>query len=463
MSTARMLALGLTATACSAAASVALAADISTRKTSAADLDVEVERYALDNGLTVLLAPDPGASQVLVDIVYRAGTLHEPEKMSGLAHFVEHVLFTGTSSATDYLSLLESRGARDVGAFTSAKYMTFRTVVPPEELPVALWVHADRMGSLPTTWEEGALARHRRVVEVEFLQRAVDVPYGAVDRFIQRRMYPAPHPLRFGVLGDQKELRQADLRVVRDFVDRHVTPNNGVLVVVGAFEPAVARRWIDETLARVPSGPPAPQLAEDTPPPPRSEALAMPEVRSRRPRVTVLWRLNGLTDDAADALAVGARLIEGYMDGAFGTRIEASVESSPGGGTFRLDLVLPHDKPVDSAQAEAEAFTRYLTAADMPLIDYVATLLQVDLATLLALDSLQGRAGLLAALELERPGAALAAGAALGRHWSFKPHDIQHIAWKSLVVGPPPLIVHARPTRPLEPKLDWDERYEEEP
>lgn len=440
------------------AARLAHAGEIPGRKTRPEDLDISVERYALPNGLTVLLSPDRRASRIVVDAAFRAGTLYEPPGKAGLAHFAEHLLTSGTSSDTDYLSLLESRGADGVNAFTSARFMTFRSIVPPKELPVALWVHADRLGTLPATWTEASLARHRRVVDVERLQRAVDIYYGAVDRLIQSRMYPPPHPLRAGVIGDPKELDAVSLADVRAFVRRHITPQNGVLTVVGAFEPTVAKRWIDRTLGALPSGPPRPGAPKIRARTPRGETLVMKEKRSRRPRVTVVWRLSELTERTAEALSIGALLIESYVDGAFGTRVNADVERYPGGGSFRLDLVLPYDKPIEAAQGEAEVLLRYLTAVDMPRDVFAATRLAADRLTLFALDGLIGRAGVLTALELE-DGAADRVAARLGRHWGFRRHDIQHIAWKNLVVGPPRIVVHARPLRPLEPKLDWDQRY----
>src|SRR5690349_19522466 len=134
------------------------------RKTTDKDFAVRLQRFELPNGLVVLLAPDPGSTSVLVWTTFRAGTLYEPRGRSGMAHLVEHLLATGPTPQTDYATLLESRRARNFNASTGAELMSFQAVVPAEELPVALWVAADRMGTLPSRLDDALVERHRQGV-----------------------------------------------------------------------------------------------------------------------------------------------------------------------------------------------------------------------------------------------------------------------------------------------------------
>ena len=76
------------------------------RRTSAKDLSVEVEKLQLANGLVVLLSRDATASSVLVDMTFRAGTIYEPPKRSGMAHFIEHLMMRGATPDTDYIGML---------------------------------------------------------------------------------------------------------------------------------------------------------------------------------------------------------------------------------------------------------------------------------------------------------------------------------------------------------------------
>ena len=441
---------------------VALVADMPSakqaeiRKTTDADLGIDVERFVLDNGLVVLLSPDKSTASVLVDMSFAAGAVFEPKERAGLAHFVEHIMMRGATPDTDYIEILERRGARSVGAFTDSGLMTFRSIVPAGELPLALWVAADRIGTLPGQIDATDFDRHRSVVAVEHLQRGVDVHYGLADQVLTRRLFPKPHPLHFGVIGHPKQLAQVTFQDVKTFVDTYLRPNNGILTIIGNFDPAVAKKWIEGTVARLPPGPAIeyPKVPKNRAP--RETVLEVKETLSRRPRVTMIWRLERLLPQQRDALELGALLLSNYVDGAFGSRLSASFSRDRGGGLFRLDLTLPHDKPILSSQNEAEAFLRYLTLVAMPPELYDATMLARDRLTMFALDDLVARAWMLHGLEASTGDAQGAAAEYNTRYWKFNPGAIQFIARKALIG--PRLIVHARPTRPIEPKLDWELR-----
>ena len=133
------------------------------RRTSDKDLEVPVQRLVLPNGLVVLLAPDPAATGVWVRMSYRAGTLYEPPGRSGLAHLVEHVFFNGPTPETDYAAILDRRRARHFNALTNAEELAFDVLVPPEELPLALWCVADRTASVPPAIDAAMVERHRKI------------------------------------------------------------------------------------------------------------------------------------------------------------------------------------------------------------------------------------------------------------------------------------------------------------
>ncbi|MCK6548026.1 insulinase family protein [Myxococcota bacterium] len=417
---------------------------------------VAVKKRTLSNGLVVLVSPEPGSRRVLVDVAFRAGALYEPRGKSGLAHLVEHLMVRGPTPETNYLELLERRKATRTNAFTQADRMTFRTIVPAEELSLALWVAADRMVRLPGLLDAQAVERERKVVLVERAMRLVDRPYGLVDTEIDGRTFPSPHPLHGQVIGTPEELAQLTLADVQSFVARHLTPVNAVVTIVGNVDEPTAFRLVEDALGAIPAGTPA--IAAG---PPRGRwdgvSIEMREARSSRPRVSLVWRLDGLTREVADALELGAAILSGYIDGAFGTEVDAGLDEVEGWGVFRLDITLPYDKPVESAAGEAEAFLRYLTATDLPYDAFEAGKLAIDRSILFGLDGLAGRASLLTHLEL-RFGDPIRNTRFTEGHWRFARHDIQHIAWKALVVGTPRLEVHARPLRPAQAKPEWEAR-----
>ena len=429
---------------------------VSGRKIRNDSLRLEVERYVLPNGLTVLLGADPTTESTAVNMTFRAGTLFEPPNRAGMAHLIEHVMLRGRTPDTDYVAMLEPHGVVFLNAFTSAEHMSFELEVAPSAVALALWVNADRLGALVDKLDPSDLPRHRRVVDVERVQRNVDVPFGAVDMAIYRKLFPAPHPLRAALIGKNRELAQVTLPEIKRFVRRYLVPGNAILTIVGRFDPTAVKAQIDQTLGRLPGGrraqPPRSASTEGTP-----STYRMRERRARQPRVSVLWRLENLGRRDQDALTIGGWLLSNYVDGAFGTQVRAGLSSTKGASFFRLDVTLPYDKPVDAAHREAEVFLRYLTAVDMPR-DYLnATRLAIDRALLYSLDSVRGRASTITRLELAGEDSTRTESLS-GRLWRLDRQTIRHVAWKHLIRGGGRLTIHARPVRPRQPKLSWDER-----
>jgi len=422
----------------------------SPRRTNTAQLTVAAERRVLPNGLVVILSPDDAASTVVVNIVFRAGTVYEPPNRNGMAHMAEHVMFRGTTPDADYYELLEQRGALDLGAFTGHETMNFITVMPPQELPVALWVIADRMGHLPGFIDRADLSQHLKIVLAERNERNVDREYGAVDELIDRTLFPEQHPLHSGIGGTPASLGAVNASDIKAFVERLLVPANAVLVVTGRFDPAVASQLVDQYLAGL-----APGVKAANPALPRTDPegrlVTASELLSREPRITLAWRVAGQRSEALDALEQGAVLLTLSTDGAFGTRVAAGVARFGGEAEFRMDVTLPYDKPQDSAIGEAEVFLRYLTMVDMDRDLLDATNLFQDRLALFGLDDMRARAGILAAIELDGDDPTNA-GKALERHWSVAAPSIQETAKKLLKHGR--LVIHAQPTRPRQPKVE---------
>ncbi|MBI5546976.1 MAG: insulinase family protein [Deltaproteobacteria bacterium] len=407
-------------------------------------LSLDVERYVLPNGLVVVQAPDTSTSSVLVWMTFRAGALYEPPERSGLAHLVEHLMATGPTPETDYQGLLARRRARSFNAFTGVDKMIFTTVVPAEELPLALWVAADRLGTLPGLLDAALVEKERGVIEQERAERLVDVPYGLVEEHILARLFPVPHPLHGGVLGTPAELGRVTLIEVRDFIATRLVPANATLTIVGNFDSALAHRLVEQGLGRLASG----RRAQPPPVfPPSAGLVDKTEERiSRQPRISLAWRFRDVAPDHSLALELGAQMLTLLVDGAFGMRIEADYAEHAGGeSVFRMDLELPYDEPVAVVEDDANGFLRMLTLREMP-VDFILTAhLAMDRAALFALDQLEGRARILVKLEslFERPESV---GAFLLRHWEIERELVRDTA--RVFLRQPRVIVHARPTRP---------------
>lgn len=419
------------------------------RKVTTAQLSVDAERLALGNGLAVVLARDVTASGVAVWLTFRAGAVREPAGKSGLAHLVEHIVFSGAGPGSDFAALLEARRARSLNAGTSFETMTFEVVVPAEELPVALWAAADRLATIPARVDAREVERQRRVVEQERALRTVDAPYGLVEEQLFRRLY-APHPLRGMVIGVPGELATVTADDVRAFAERLLVPSNAVLVVCGRFDPAEARALVEETLGRLPPGrPPGPV---SLPPPGAAYVDARIESRARKPRVSLAWRVPGTGREDARALELGATLLTLLVDGAWGMHIGADLVEYEGEALFEMRLTVPYDEPMDIVHRDAEGFLRMLTHREVPLDFLITANLALDRVALLGLETLEGRAAALTEHALHAP-AELSVGEHLGWHWLLDGGVVRDTARRYLAKGPS-LVVHARPDRPRKARAE---------
>jgi hypothetical protein len=297
---------------------------------------------------------------------------------------------------------------------------------------------------------DGALVeRHRRVVVEERAMRVVDAPYGLVSEQLSSRLFAAPHPLHAGVGGSVSELAGVTAEDVRAFVARHLVPANGVLVLVGRFDPDQARRLVEDGLGRLPPGQrvPVPAL------PPPSDGLVdqRAEPLGREPRVSLAWRLPGLARDSALALELGAELLTYMTDGAWGMRVAAGLLPYRAEAIFRLDVTAPYAESPRAMEDDAESFLRFLTHREMPVELLSAAHLALDRQALFELDSVPGRARVLTALE-HLPPPRLSPGDHFGWHWRLDRGALRDTARSYL--RPPVVVMHARPTRPRAAKLE---------
>jgi zinc protease len=221
----------------------------------AADPEVKFEKYRLRNGLTVILSEDHRLPQVSVNVWYHVGAANQTPGRSGFAHLFEHMMFSGSKHAKDPDTILEEIGASGRNGSTNFDRTNYYETVPSNELPTALWLESDRMGFLLPTLDEQKLKIQRDVVSNEFRQRVENVPYGPTQQRLCDLLYPLPHPYYECVIGVVAEIQAASLGDVRDFFRQFYGPNNASLVLVGDFDPAVAKPLVDKYFSPIPRGP----------------------------------------------------------------------------------------------------------------------------------------------------------------------------------------------------------------
>ncbi|MFW6010780.1 MAG: M16 family metallopeptidase [Gemmatimonadota bacterium] len=272
---------------------------------------IPFSHYELDNGLDVILAPDPEATAVAVNLWYRVGSRNERPGRSGFAHLFEHLMFQGSDHVEpgEHATLVERAGGNLNASVTEDRTNYYQTL-PPERMNLGLWLEAERMRSLAITAEN--MAREVEVVKEERRLRIDNAPYGTSQ--LQAGFYAAYDsascfPYAHSVIGSMEDLDAAELPDVEEFFQLYYAPNNATLTVVGAFDETEARALIREYFGSVPGG------AEPSEPDCRDPFSHLPverEVRDPNATLLAVWLSYGIVERShpdAPALQVLAQIL----------------------------------------------------------------------------------------------------------------------------------------------------------
>ena len=197
-----------------------------------------IVQRTLANGLRVIASPDHGTPTVAVNLWYDVGSRDEEPGRTGFAHLFEHVMFQGSAHVPSgqHIALMQSAGA-SVNATTWFDRTNYFQTLPTGGLDLALWLEADRLGTLLDALTQESLDNQREVVKEEKRQRYDNVPYGDVMERLIALTFPADHPYGHTTIGSMDDLDAATLEDVQTFFRTHYLPSNAVLSIVGDVEP----------------------------------------------------------------------------------------------------------------------------------------------------------------------------------------------------------------------------------
>jgi len=229
---------------------------------------IPVETFHLDNGLFVTLSEDHTTPIVAVNLWYHVGSANEKPGRTGFAHLFEHMLFQGSAhvGSSEHFELIQRAGGTLNGSTWLERTNYFETV-PSNELALALWLEADRMGELLPAMTQEKLDMQRDVVKNERRWAVDNQPYGTMLEKIQELVFPASHPFQHSLIGSMEDLSAASLDDVAQFFATYYTPDNAVLSIAGDFDSAEARKLVGEYFGPIASGKKRPALPPmDLPP-----------------------------------------------------------------------------------------------------------------------------------------------------------------------------------------------------
>jgi zinc protease len=211
---------------------------------SASALDVNVAQFTLANGMEVVVIPDHRAPVVTHMVWYRVGAADEVPPKSGLAHFLEHLMFKGTKTRGpgEFDRLLDINGG-DGNAFTTQDYTAYFQRIASDRLPLVMELEADRMQNLVLT-DENVLPE-LDVVREERRQRTENDPSALLGEQLDAAMFTA-HPYGKPIIGWMSEVAKLTREDALDFYKAHYTPANAILVIAGDADPENVKKLAEQ-------------------------------------------------------------------------------------------------------------------------------------------------------------------------------------------------------------------------
>jgi zinc protease len=242
----------------------------------------QVSDFILPNGLELVVIPDHRAPVVTHMIWYKVGAADETPGQSGLAHFLEHLMFKGTAKnpAGKFSQVVAHIGGQE-NAFTSQDYTGYFQRVPSEHLRTVMEFEADRMTGLQLT--DDVVLPERNVILEEQNQRVGNNPRARLTEQIDAALY-LNHPYGKPVIGWRHEMERLSRDDAIGFYRRFYAPNNAIVVIAGDVDPLKVRTMVEETYGKIPRhGTVAPRERPEEPPPVAVRSLTVADPRVEMP------------------------------------------------------------------------------------------------------------------------------------------------------------------------------------
>ncbi|HYC49551.1 MAG TPA: pitrilysin family protein [Gemmatimonadaceae bacterium] len=214
-----------------------------------------IDTFRLPNGLFVTLSEDHTAPLAAVNLWYHVGSANEREGRTGFAHLFEHMLFQGSEDvgSNEHFELIQRAGGTLNGSTWLERTNYFETI-PSNQLEMALWLEANRMGKLLPAMTQQKLDTQRDVVKNERRWSMDNQPYGTWWEKLPALCFPPEHPFHHSLIGSMEDLDAASLDDVRSFFETFYRPDNAVLTIAGDFDPTQARGWVEKHFGPIPRG-----------------------------------------------------------------------------------------------------------------------------------------------------------------------------------------------------------------
>ena len=318
---------------------------------------IKFKKHTLDNGLRLIHHYNAMTSMVAVNLLYDVGSSDEEIDKTGLAHLMEHLMFSRTKHITKFDDVLTRVGG-DSNAWTSIDVTNYYEQLPAVNLETALWLESERLLNLDLTEEN--IEIQKSVVIEEFKQRYLNQPYGDIMHKMHGLAYKR-HPYQWPTIGkDVDTIKSFTRDDIVDFHRRHYAVNNAVMCVSGNVEFDETVRLVEKWFGDIERTPQEPRCL---PPEPKQECLRFLAHRSEVPYNMIFraYHMCGRRDDdyqatdlLSDVLSNGAssRFSRSLIQGTdMFSEVSASVLGSRDPGLFYVRACLSPGVDFDKASA----------------------------------------------------------------------------------------------------------------
>jgi len=225
-------------------------------------------QFKLDNGMDVVVIPDHRAPVVTHMAWYRIGAADESPGVSGIAHFLEHLMFKATENmkSGEFSKTIARLGGQD-NAFTSQDVTAYFQRIARDRLPTVMKMEAERMTKLRL--EEKEVLTERDVIKEERRSRTDNNPTAILAEEMNAALYQS-HPYGIPIIGWMHEIAKLSREDALAFYKRHYAPNNAILIVAGDVTPDEVLKLAKETYGKIPRNPDVKAYARPTEPPARA-------------------------------------------------------------------------------------------------------------------------------------------------------------------------------------------------
>lgn len=210
------------------------------------------ETFTLANGLQVVVLPSARAPIVTHFVVYKVGGADETVGQTGIAHFLEHMMFKGTANLDpgEFSRTIERHGGRD-NAYTDFDVTAYHQTIAPDRLELAMRLEADRMSGLRIVEKE--LVPERDVVLEERRMRIDNVPAALLDESVRAALFGRHKPYGMPIAGYPDDVRKLGVEQLTAFYRRFYGPDNAVLIVAGDTTPDTVRTFAEKHYGPIPA------------------------------------------------------------------------------------------------------------------------------------------------------------------------------------------------------------------